>query len=146
MDWYVHLWLCVFFFYSSNVNLLSKLKGNKFVWNLLVQQYLIFFFKVHKHLSQKLWWLTTWANCSCLPSFLSFRSCSTNLVIVCALLSTTGLLTFLAQGVLAAVTHCQFVNSDHSEPEKLGRVSFLVWLAGSDKTLSTFSYSADFSK
>jgi len=54
--------------------------------------------------------------------------CSTNFVIVCVyvLLSTVGLFTFLVQGCLAAITHCQFVNRDHSEPKKLHRVSFLV--------------------
>lgn len=47
MDCYVHLWLCfLFFFPSSNIDLSSKLRGNKFVPNLLVQQcFVTFFFK-----------------------------------------------------------------------------------------------------
>lgn len=54
--------------------------------------------------------------------------CSTDFVIVCVLLSTMGLLTFLARGYLPAIACCQFVDSDHSEPEMLCTVSLLVWL------------------
>lgn len=53
----------LFFFSSSNIDLSSKLNGNKFVPNLLVQQcFVTFFFKIHKHLSQKPRWVMTWAN------------------------------------------------------------------------------------
>lgn len=109
--------VCGVFFYSSNTNLPRKVEGNKFVWNLVVQQYLVTSLKVHKHflftetmvthdLGKSSYAVACPLSCLftlALDFFISCKLrprvlCSTDFVIVRALLGTRGLLTFLARG------------------------------------------------